>query len=286
VARKETDKVASQYLILLSMSAHAADCISRRNFLKMCGGLAVSLLLPSSISGAFAAPKVRCFSSGDPTQPYISLTFDDGWDESRVRAALDQLAQLNLPASFFPVGKAIQDSPTVWQEALEAGIELYNHTYAHSNLSLLSQAEIQRSVLGWERAYEQLGWGAYQNKVLRCPKNRGTDSPDLYTTLYRLGYQGVAGWSIDSGGYQSGATARSVLGRVQPRLAPGAIILCHFTKADIEALPGMAAAATDEGLTFVSLSHLPGTPIYQPPAAPTPASPKCRPARAASPSRR
>ncbi|WP_027086916.1 polysaccharide deacetylase family protein [Cohnella panacarvi] len=103
-------------------------------------GALVACLLLSSQTPAWSAPS----NSRDyyearneivwevPTkEKVIALTFDDGPDSEDTPAILDLLRQYEAKATFFVVGKRVEEYPDlVIRESLE-GHEIANHTYSH-----------------------------------------------------------------------------------------------------------------------------------------------------------
>ena len=65
---------------------------------------------------------------GDPLKVY--LTFDDG-PSSNTQAILDTLAQYNVKATFFVVGKEDDASKALYKEIVDAGHTLGMHSFSH-----------------------------------------------------------------------------------------------------------------------------------------------------------
>lgn len=69
-----------------------------------------------------------------PTQEkVVYLTFDDGPTEEVTEWTLDQLAQYKAKATFFVIGKNVQQHPSILQEILSQGHIVGNHTFTHNN---------------------------------------------------------------------------------------------------------------------------------------------------------
>ena len=68
-----------------------------------------------------------------PTQEkVVYLTFDDGPTEEVTEWTLDQLAQYDARATFFVIGKNVQQHPSILQEVLKRGHIVGNHTFTQN----------------------------------------------------------------------------------------------------------------------------------------------------------
>ena len=76
---------------------------------------------------------------------YLALTFDDGPSEFTDRL-LDCLEKNHAKATFFLVGKEIPNFPDAVERMETLGCEIGNHTYAHTDLTTLTQEEISSSI--------------------------------------------------------------------------------------------------------------------------------------------
>ena len=63
----------------------------------------------------------------------VWLTFDDGPDETITVFLLDLLKKLKIKATFFLVGKQIQNFPEIVKRITEEGHVIGNHTFTHRN---------------------------------------------------------------------------------------------------------------------------------------------------------
>jgi peptidoglycan/xylan/chitin deacetylase (PgdA/CDA1 family) len=234
--------------------------ITRREFLKLAGFFLPGLYLKKDFSEGLKAPCVY-FTRGDLKSNKVAITVDDGWEPRKVEKMLKVSGENKIPISAFPVGKVISASPELWRNALISGVELYNHTLDHRNLGD-EQVGVKKQITGWEECYHKLGLGDFKNKVLRLPRNNGAETR-VFNIAYALGYKGIAGWSVGSRGYSSLYSREDVMGEILPEIAGGSIILLHFVDTDIQVLPYIGEELSKKGLEAVSLSKLPGTPIYK-----------------------
>ena len=63
----------------------------------------------------------------------LYLTFDDGPIPEVTPWVLEQLKQYNAKATFFCVGDNVQKNPEVFEQVLEGGHSVGNHTFNHLN---------------------------------------------------------------------------------------------------------------------------------------------------------
>src|SRR5512145_1141163 len=67
----------------------------------------------------------------DRTERVLYLTFDDGPHPEITPFVLQQLKQFNALATFFCVGKNVADYPEIYQQVINEGHAVGNHTFNH-----------------------------------------------------------------------------------------------------------------------------------------------------------
>jgi peptidoglycan/xylan/chitin deacetylase (PgdA/CDA1 family) len=67
----------------------------------------------------------------DTQDKLIALTFDDGPSAKTTPALLDLLDKYEIKATFFVLGKNIEDHPEIAQNIYDSGHLLGNHSYDH-----------------------------------------------------------------------------------------------------------------------------------------------------------
>ena len=73
-----------------------------------------------------------------------TLTFDDGPTDLTIEL-LEILDQKNVNATFFVVGAQILRWPSMFQEILDRGYQVYSHTFGHLSFENMTKDEIQES---------------------------------------------------------------------------------------------------------------------------------------------
>jgi peptidoglycan/xylan/chitin deacetylase (PgdA/CDA1 family) len=80
-------------------------------------------------------------AGNDPTQ--IALTFDDGPNDIATERLLEVLAQHNVRATFFMIGRFVRQRPAIARAVAAAGHLIGNHTMNHPWLAWQSAARIR-----------------------------------------------------------------------------------------------------------------------------------------------
>lgn len=77
----------------------------------------------------------------DKNKPMIALTFDDGpnYNTSKI---IDILNKYNVKATFFMLGKNIENNKDIVKKMNDYGMEIGNHTYSHKLLTKLKEEQI------------------------------------------------------------------------------------------------------------------------------------------------
>jgi peptidoglycan-N-acetylglucosamine deacetylase len=189
----------------------------------------------------------------------LSLTFDDGPDETWTPRILDALERCQTRATFFMVGERVLARPDVARRVLDSGHEVQLHCHRHVRHTQLSERELQRDA--------ELGLGALEGvgacaKLWRTPWGICTDASARVAG--RLDLRLVA-WSIDTHDWR-GDEPQIMLARAQVQLADGGAVLMHDAlgpgarrggcENTISLLPALAAVAREHGLRLAPLGEL------------------------------
>ncbi len=76
----------------------------------------------------------------------LALTYDDGPNDPHTLRLLEVLAQHDVKATFFLIGRYVQQRPEIAREIVQAGHMAGNHTFTHPLLTFKSAAEIRREL--------------------------------------------------------------------------------------------------------------------------------------------
>jgi peptidoglycan-N-acetylglucosamine deacetylase len=152
----------------------------------------------------------------------IALTIDDGPDPHVTPAVLDILDAFKVTASFFCVGKAVEEHPQLARDIVRRGHSIENHSYAHRHhFSLMGVVSLRSQITHAQDVIAQITGRAPQ--FFRAPA--GLRSPLLDPVLQSLNLKLVT-WTRR--GLDTITSDPSVvLRRLENRLTPGDILLLH-----------------------------------------------------------
>lgn len=185
-----------------------------------------------------------------------ALTFDDGPHPVQTAQVLDKLQALGVPATFFVIGRQINDATRpVVQRLLAAGHELGHHSWSHPHLTGLSRDQVRAEYERGLAAITQAGGRA--PRFFRAPF---LDADELVFDTVPLPFVGGIA-AFDWPGTDA-VTARQRADKIlgSPALRDGAILVLH----DVQPEPHPTAETLDllvpelrrRGYRFVTLSQL------------------------------
>jgi peptidoglycan/xylan/chitin deacetylase (PgdA/CDA1 family) len=188
----------------------------------------------------------------------VVLTFDDGPHPFWTARILDVLREHGAKATFFVVGRKVEDHPEVVHAILEQGHAVELHSYAHDRLlSLRSERRVRQDL---ERGIASLERATGRRPALFRPPI-GHTNPILARIVNDLDLT-VVGWTIAGRDGVSWARPNDVVARVRRDLRDGAIVLLHDAPergdrepAAVRALPAILAAIAADGLQVVPLAR-------------------------------
>ncbi|MCS7295614.1 MAG: polysaccharide deacetylase family protein [Chloroflexota bacterium] len=191
--------------------------------------------------------------AGPGDRPVVALTIDDGW--SARDEVLSVLKDLRVRATFFLAGRAIAGDPGFIARALDAGMELANHTWDHYILTDKSFEYVQNDILQLEQFVRDAAPGATTLPYMR--PSGGAVNETVVAAAASVGYRVVL-WSSSCGDGSQSTTPEQMVANVLASARPGAIILTHFGPRLQAALPAMVEGLRGLGLEPVTLSEVLG----------------------------
>jgi peptidoglycan/xylan/chitin deacetylase (PgdA/CDA1 family) len=206
---------------------------------------------PPAPAGLSAVPVVR---NGARTHRVVALTFDDGWDADNTLRILRVLRGARVNATFFPLGRAIEASPTAWRTVAAAGYPIADHTDDHATLAgrcyPTQLAELTRFQSTARRVL-----GISPLPVMRPPGGAFDRTTRLAAAA--VGERAVVIWDVDTRDW-SGLGAGSIASRALDGQS-GSIVLMHtYPDATAAALPTIIAGYRERGFAFVTIGTLLG----------------------------
>src|SRR5262249_38895331 len=146
----------------------------------------------------------------------------------------------NVKATFFMVGKRIQESPDLVRQALAEGHEIGNHTQNHPRLDSLSPDQMRIELSLCENSFEQ-ATGGTKMILFRPPGMHLTD--EVMQVADEFGYTTVD-WNYGAKDFvlvTNGPTVAGSEGKIAEyvlkEVTPGGIILLHDNPDTADALP-------------------------------------------------
>ncbi len=181
----------------------------------------------------------------NPLEKKIYLTFDDGPIPEVTSWVLNLLRQSTIKATFFCVGENVAKNPEIFNQIIEDGHSIGNHTFNHLN-----------------------GWNTDTNKYIQ---NIKLCDELVHSNLFRPPYgklkptqslllnpkYKVIMWDVLSGDYDKETPPEKCLKNVNDNVRNGSVILFHDSlKAQLNmqyALPLFISYAKEKGFQFARL---------------------------------
>lgn len=149
------------------------------------------------------------------TEKVLYLTFDDGPIPEVTPWVLEQLAAYSAKATFFVIGKNVEENPTIFQQVIKEGHSIGNHTFNHFN--------------GWKTDNQ-----IYFENVEQC-------AAIVDSTLFRPPYgklkpsqakhlrqqYRIVLWDVLSGDFDKNISSKQCLDNVLRQAKNGSIIVFH-----------------------------------------------------------
>jgi len=149
------------------------------------------------------------------TEKALWLTFDDGPEPTITPCVLEELKKYNAKATFFCLGKNVENHPEIFQTILNEGHSVGNHTFNHMNGWHSHTGEYIRNV---EKCSELV-----KTSLFRPPY--GKIKPSQFRRL-KKNYQ-VVMWSLLSGDFDIKLEKEKCLDIVLKNTKAGNIIVFH-----------------------------------------------------------
>jgi len=184
----------------------------------------------------------RTFASGRSGSKQIALTYDDGPNNPHTLKLLDVLAKHSVHATFFMIGRYVQQRPDIARAVAQAGHVVGNHTFTHPLLIFKSAAQTRTELVDCQQALQDaIGRPA---NLFRPPF--GGRRPATIRIARELGLQTVM-WNVT--GYDWTAPPAAVIeSKVERQMRGGDVILLHDG--------GHRAPGADRAQTVIATDNL------------------------------
>ena len=195
--------------------------------------------------------------SANPRQ--LALTYDDGPNDPHTLQLLDVLAKHEVRATFFLIGRYVQQRPQIARAVVAAGHAIGNHTFTHPNLIFCSEMQTRIQLEECTRAIEDAT--SQTPKLFRSPF--GGRRPSTLRIVRELGLTPVM-WNVTGFDWDA-HSSEAVERKVSEQVRGGDVILLHDgSHRGLGMDRSHTVAATDnllrrykaEGRQFVSISEM------------------------------
>jgi peptidoglycan/xylan/chitin deacetylase (PgdA/CDA1 family) len=183
----------------------------------------------------------------------IALTFDDGPYPIYTPLLLDELHRLNVPATFFLIGRDAEQWPEITKRIETDGHEIADHTYSHPELDHETPDQVREEVLRGRDVLWSMVHDPAVRSLMRPPHGRYTMT--TLRTVQGLGYDVVL-WTDDSGDWRTLTPEQISNDMLRHASAPDVVLLHSGKLATIEALPAVVERFRKAGYEFVTVGEL------------------------------
>lgn len=181
----------------------------------------------------------------------IALTFDDGPHPLTLQI-LETLKKHNSKATFFCIGKNIEQYPEIFNQIIEQGHIVGNHSYRHSAFfDFYRKDRIVGEINQTDAIIEK--FSGKKPQFFRPPY--GVTNPSIRRALAVTKHK-VIGWNIRSlDGVVKNETV--IFNRIAKRISPGGIVLLHDTsRQSVNVLERLLVTLREKKYHVVSLEQL------------------------------
>ncbi len=181
----------------------------------------------------------------------VALTFDDGLFKAKTPKILEILQEHDARATFFALGRYVENNPDLAQQVLAAGCELGSHSWFHAKQTALSAEDRAADFARVAKAFrDAVGTAPY---LYRAPY--GAVNDEVKQDISGQNMISVL-WSLDTEDWRA-KSADAVYNSVMRDVSPGDIILMHENgEYTLEALPRILEALAEQNYEVVTVSEL------------------------------
>lgn len=152
------------------------------------------------------------------TEKIIYLTFDDGPHPVATPFVLDELKKYNAKATFFCIGKNVQEQPELYQRIFAEGHRVGNHTHNHLNSWKTDDETWLNNVK------EAAKW--IDSDLFRPPYGKIRSFQAKLLQQANPPYR-IIMWNVLSADFDQSISAEQCFNNVKKNVKPGAIIVFH-----------------------------------------------------------
>jgi len=228
-----------------------------RRFKRFGAGLAltVACMFGSALSPPPVFASSTVISKVNTSSKVVALTFDDCYSATNVNAILSILKANGIKSTFFIVGDAAANHPSIVRAINDAGMEIGNHSYMHTSYTSLSASAMLSDLNKCENTISSIT-GKTTKPLFRPPG--GAYNSSVLATVGGAGYSRTILWNIDTQDWR-GYSASYIYSAVVDNISPGSIVLMHAldTAPNTKyALQDIINTLSSRGYSFTTVSGL------------------------------
>jgi peptidoglycan/xylan/chitin deacetylase (PgdA/CDA1 family) len=183
-------------------------------------------------------------------EKYVYLSFDDGPHEKATLFVLDQLKKYSAKATFFCIGKNVASLPGIYEQILEAGHTVGNHTHNHLNGWKTKDPEYLDDV--------KMASNYIDSSLFRPPYGKITSFQAKHIkAVLKDEHAKIIMWDVLSGDFDKGITREDCLNNVALNAKRGSIVVFHDSEKAFNhleyCLPRVLELFSTKGFQFKSL---------------------------------
>ncbi len=221
---------------------------------KLTAVLLVAALMINPLSATAENELADVYFSKENEKKQIALTFDDGPHYKYTGEILDILAEYDIKATFFVIGKLAELHPELVIRELSEGHEVAGHTWSHPKLTGISEETLINEINATEELLFEIA--EYRPRLFRPPE--GKCGEIVRKVAGKLDYEVVL-WTVDTRDWAH-TPSDKIVECVMNNTRSGSIILCHdfigTNSPTPDALRIFIPMLLAEGYEFVTVSEL------------------------------
>ncbi|TLU65770.1 polysaccharide deacetylase family protein [Thalassotalea litorea] len=196
-------------------------------------------------------PNNKIYTKKKSGEKCLYLTFDDGPTPRVTPQVLELLSKHETKATFFFIGKRMENHPAIVRQAMAEGHALGNHSYNHKGFKFMPTKHQLAEIIQTNELMSEFNIQK-ENILFRPPHGRWRIS--LLWQLIKRNIPVVL-WSVDSQDYSKKASQELCQRLLQMPMSDGDIILFHDDNDQcLELLETLIPAWKARGFNFQSLS--------------------------------
>ncbi|MBS4195622.1 polysaccharide deacetylase family protein [Lederbergia citri] len=181
----------------------------------------------------------------------VALTFDDGPHPENTQKILSHLEKYGAKATFFQIGKLVDENPGITAEVFNKGHEIASHTWNHPDLITLNADQVEEEISTTQNVIKTVIGEAPVH--FRPPYGNTNESIKEIARGY--GETEVL-WTVDTLDWKS-RDPEAILQIVQEEVRDKSVILMHdIHRTTVEAVERVLKFLDDEGYEMVTLRNL------------------------------